>query len=128
MFAVWNGKDTAQEYDKYIGTGEYILLYGEGEYKLNDGKLSMCLPSRSLTVFGIREKTVGVFIKDGIQYLYPKEGSFVQCDDNTVVALYKYFNGTPELSGMYINGDIIKDEDVQFQFFRWDKELRPIKN
>ena len=52
----------------------------------------------------------------------------MQCENDAVAAVYKEYNGILELTGMYRSGDIIKDGDVQFQFFRWDKELRPIKN
>ncbi|MBQ7032575.1 MAG: hypothetical protein IJN25_02775 [Clostridia bacterium] len=126
LLALYNGGDEVQTFETALSSSAPCLLYGTPVLTVSQGVLRLEIPPCSLVV--LADKDGRGFVKDGILYREPIEDSTVQCENDAVAAVYKEYNGILELTGMYRSGDIIKDGDVQFQFFRWDKELRPIKN
>ncbi len=119
LLAIYNGGSTEQTFETALSSPAPCLLYGTPEITVSQGILTVKIPSRSLTV--IADKDGRGFVKDGILYREPLKGGVVQCEEDAFAAQYQYFDGKPELTGMYKNGDILLDGEGTVRFFRWDK-------
>lgn len=120
LLAVYNGGSTAYAFSQAASADGYGLLYGEAAPTLSDGTLSAEIPPHSLLVLAEEAGEGRGFMKDNILYRRPVPGSTVYCEDDAFLGFYTTYNGNPELTGLYVNGDTIKDGEGTFRFFRWE--------
>lgn len=113
-----------QTFETAVSSPTLCLLHGTPEAKVSQGNLTIKIPPRSLAV--LTDKDGRGFIKDGILYKEPIQGGTVQCEADAVAAQYLFYDGKPELTGMYRSGDILLDGEGTVRFFRWDK-MQPIE-
>ncbi len=100
--------------------GEYFLLYGDAEPTLSEGTLSAEIPPHSLLILAEGVGAGRGFLKNNIFYRRPLPNSTVQCEEDAWLGFYITYNGKPELTGLYVNGDEILDGEGMFRFFRWE--------
>ena len=124
LLAFYNGGDGVQTFETAVSSPAPCLLYGTPALTVSQGVLHLEIPPHSLVV--IADKDGRGFVKDGILYREPIKGGTVQCESDAVAAVYKEYNGIPELTGIYRNGDILLDGEGTVRFFRWDKR-QPLK-
>lgn len=120
MMAVYNGGDTTYSFSQAAEANGYCLLYGEAAPTLSEGTLSAEIPPHSLLVLAETAGEGRGFLKNNILYQRPLPNSIVQCEEDTFLAFYTTYNGKPELTGLYVNGDKILDGEGRFRFFRWE--------
>ncbi len=118
LLALYNGGEQVQTFETALSSPAPCLLYGTPALTVSQGVLHLEIPPRSLVV--LADKDGRGFVKDGILYREPIEGSTVQCESDAVAAAYKEYNGIPELTGMYVNGDMLLDGEGKVRFFRWE--------
>ncbi|MBQ7033688.1 MAG: hypothetical protein IJN25_08545 [Clostridia bacterium] len=126
MLVFCNGGDSPQPFTMEAQSGSYCLLYGAVNPVITEGLLSIEMPPHSLLILAENDGTRRGFLKDGILHLSPMEGGTVQCEEDAIMAQYLFYDGKPELTGIYRNGDILLDGEGEVRFFRWDK-MQPLK-
>ncbi len=117
---MYNGGNTAYTFSETTEADGYLLLYGEASPSVSDGVLTAEIPPYSLVILAEDSAETRGFMKDNILYRSPVPGSTVYCEDEAFLGFYTTYNGIPELTGLYVNGDSIEDGEGTFRFFRWE--------
>ncbi len=118
--AIYNGGDTVYSFSQSMQEDGYYLLYGDAVPTLSEGTLSAEISPHSLLVLAEGAGDGRGFLKNNILYRRPLPNSTVQCEEDAMLGFYITYNGKPELTGLYVNGDEILDGEGTFRFFRWE--------
>ena len=114
-----------QTFETAVSSRAPSLLYGTPVLTVSQGVLHLEIPPHSLVV--LADKDGRGFVKDGILYRELIKGGMVQCESDAVAAVYKEYNGIPELTRIYRNGDKLLDGEGTVRFFRWNNQLQPLE-
>lgn len=124
IIAFYNGSAETKAIRKESLADSYCLLYGTAKLHLADELLFAEILPHSLLVLSENDGTQRGFLKEGILHLTPVEGGTVQCEEDAFAAQYLFYDGKPELIGIYRNGDILLDGEGTVRFFCWEN-MRP---
>ncbi len=125
MLALYNGSDTVRDVSRPVQAESYCHIRGEAKPEITDGQLSVKMPPRSLLLLAENDGKRRGYMKNGILYLTPVAGGALQCEEDAIMAQYLFYDGKPELMGIYRNGDILLDGEGAVRFFRWNK-MQPV--